>query len=452
MRRELSRRRLLGLLGAGAALPLLGARPAGALSGPSVIVVGAGMAGLAAARALADAGCHVTVLEARRRIGGRIDTDRSQGFAIERGANWIHGVTDNPVAGLARRAGLSLATTDYDDVAVAGANGRPVGDGLLERAFSRYETLLERVDEACEPAADTPLSQALRAADPGALDDPLMRWIAASWTEDETGGALEDLSACFFDEDDAFDGPDAIPLEGYDRLLPLLADGLDVRLGDAVESIDTSGKRPVVHAASGRFEADHVVCTVPLGVLKAGAIRFEPPLPAIHANAIEALGYGTIAKAAALFDKPFWPAATPFFGFAGETRGRWPTTLNLKAVSGVNGLMMISTGAYAARADAMGADERRDDLTDALRVMFGGRIRQPKAVVASAWSRDPFALGAYSYPAVGCRPSTFDVFAQPVGDTLHFAGEYTLFRYHGSVHGAYLSGQRAASNILATSR
>jgi polyamine oxidase len=113
-----------------------------------------------------------------------------------------------------------------------------------------------------------------------------------------------------------------------------------------------------------------------------------------------------------------------------------------------NGLMMICSGDYSRRADAMDAAELEVDLVGSLSDMFGIEIPSPRGIISSAWSRDPHALGAYSYPAVGNTPKHFAKLGQAVGKRLFFAGEHTTFDYHGTVHGALISGRRAASQVL----
>lgn len=452
MRRRITRRQLLALLGAAAlqGLPLL-QRAARAASGgrdARVIVIGAGIAGLSAARQLVDAGHEVVVLEARGRIGGRIDTDHSLGIAVERGANWIHGVVGNPVKALADSVGARTVSTDYDNIEVFQAGGRRVSTSALEVAEERYGALLERIDDRYDMGEDLPLSEALGVFDAEFLDDAVRRWVVSSDTQADTGANLEALSAYYFDEDDAFAGADAVLPQGYDAILTPLASGLDIRLNAPVKLVRHGGRTVVVETVSGRHEADHVICTVPLGVLKAGHIAFDPPLPAAHRQAIERVGFGNMTKAAVAFDQAFWSGHRHFFGYAGDERGRWPTALNLKVTSRRNILMMICSGTYSVRADAMDSSALSADLVGSLRDMFATEIPEPMSVISSSWSRDPYALGAYSFPALGSTPKHFDRLGMAVGDTLFFAGEHTEFDYHGTVHGALISGRRAASQIM----
>ncbi|NJR13526.1 MAG: FAD-dependent oxidoreductase, partial [Phyllobacteriaceae bacterium] len=158
---HLSRRQLVGGTTALASTALIGRAGAAA---PDVIVIGAGISGLAAARALSQAGKSVMVLEARDRIGGRIHTDRSLGFAAELGANWIHGADGNPLTALAQASGTQTLPFDHDALAVVDANGADLGSGYASLQ-DEFSTALERASGSCrDRAAGETLQAGLQSA------------------------------------------------------------------------------------------------------------------------------------------------------------------------------------------------------------------------------------------------------------------------------------------------
>ncbi|WP_342362466.1 flavin monoamine oxidase family protein [Terrarubrum flagellatum] len=444
---DISRRALIG-----GGLAVAGAPRAHAASDkkPKVIVVGAGVSGLAAARDLVDGGCDVVVIEARNRIGGRLHTSRALSAPVELGANWIHGVNGNPVTELARQVGAKTFVTDSEEkVEVFRSGGKPVRDRELDPAEARYERLLARIDNELDASADVSLRTAIEARDPSFFGDPLMQWVLANETEDDMGEAAEAISAYWFDEDGAFSGPEVVLPNGYDAILAPLSRGLDIRLNTPVRRIARKNDGVAIETANGLLEADFAVCSVPLGVLKAGAIAFDPILPRTHLDAINRIGFGTVARAAIEFAEPLWSANTHYFGYVADERGRWPLALNAKAYCGRNILCATSVGPYAVKADAKSPDELKADLLAALSDTFGRKLPPPIGFISSAWSRDEFARGAYSVTAPGATPADFDALAHPIDGRLFLAGEHTDFNYHATIHGALLSGRRAARAIRA---
>ncbi len=286
-----------GALGSGqdAAAELL------ALGVSSVVVVGAGAAGLAAAVDLRLAGIEVTVLEARDRIGGRVWTDGTMGFAVDLGASWIHGVRDNPLTGYADRVGADRIPFDYDDTDLV-----EVGDDW----------------EAFEVTAGI---------------------------EHELGADVADLSPDAMDEGEELGGGDALVHGGMLALLALLADGVDVRLDTPVERVVHGADGVVVTAGPlGEVAADAAIVTVPLGVLQAGTIVFDPPLPDGHREALERLGMGLLDKVVLLFDRPFWPEVD-LINIVPAQPGEWVEWVNLLPMTGRPALMGFNAGSVARR-------------------------------------------------------------------------------------------------------
>jgi monoamine oxidase len=228
----------------------------------------------------------------------------------------------------------------------------------------------------------------------------------------------------------------------------LLAKNIDMRLDTPVRAIRHSADGVVVETATGKSQADFAICTAPLGVLKAKAIAFDPLLPDALLASIERLGVGSVAKASIAFDQALWPAGPHWFGHVGRERGRWPIFLNVRAYSGRNILTAMSTGPHASKTEAMDRERLQNDLLDALGSMLGKKLPKSAGFIASAWSQDGYARGAYSVAAPGSTPADFDRFHAASESRLLFAGEHTDFAYHATVHGALLSGQRAAKAIL----
>lgn len=411
-----------------------------------VIIVGAGIAGLTAARQLANDGFEVLILEARDRLGGRIATDWSLGAPFEVGAGWIHGPEDNPLTDRPEAEGLTQFVTDDNSLAVFTATGEAINRPTLFALDARLKSAAEAIDDLLEE--DMPLSVALDRYDPKLLADPLFRWAMSAFVEFDTGGPIEALSAAYFNADSAFEGDDTVVLEGYDKLLPTPGPAVDIVFEAIVSDIEyEEGDGAAVYVGDEVFEADFAICTAPLGVLKADKIKFDPPLPSQIKSSINTIPMGTVTKLALAFDVPFWDIDTQYFGAITEPKGRWPYILNYRTFSDANILLLLSFGDYAFKADAMTEAEMREDAIDVIKGVFGPDIPTPTASLSTHWSTDPFSLGAYSYSGFGATPAHFDAFAKPVAEVLIFAGEHTDFAYHGTAHGALLSGRRAADQV-----
>jgi monoamine oxidase len=424
-----------------------------ACAGPpgAALVIGAGIAGLSAARALKDAGRAVTVLEARDRIGGRIHTSRLwQDVPIDLGASWIHGAKHNPLTELAAAAGASIAVTSYDNTQLhfaeslrggaAGGRGEQWASSVVERARAAAEradhdqSLREAIDRISPPTSRSAIQRAQ------------LEFHLAGNFEQEYAGAVEQLSAWNLDDGEEFGGDDMLFPGGYDQITRFLARDLDIRLNAVVAQIRWDEGGVELALSTGEvLRADQAIVTVPLGMLKTGAIRFVPDLPGDKRRVIERLGMGLLNKHFLRFDHVFWPTGYDWHELVKETPGRWSQWVSLVKVGAP--VLLGFTGAEAAR-----VIEPRDDRAivaeamEAVRAMFGASAPEPVGWQLTRWSRDPLALGSYSFNAVGSGRSDRDILARAeAGGVLRFAGEACSSAYPGTVHGALLSGRAAAA-------
>jgi monoamine oxidase len=404
-----------------------------------IVVVGAGMAGLAAARRLADAGMDITVLDARDRIGGRMWTDTSLGVPIDLGAAWIHGTDGNPLVGLADEVGAKTVETDFDDVVVfEGPNEVPAA--RVQAAFAAWAGVIDEIDSLGENAGnDESLADGL--AGVADLNDPILAWLVRSNVEEEYAADPGQLSLRWFGREGEFDGPDLILPGGYVQLAQHLARGLTIRLGTEVTRIGYDDAGVHLDTSQGSVTADRVIVTVPLGVLKAGTIAFDPPLPDAKRSAIEALGFGLLNKVVLAFDTPFWPEAPDVLGLAGPEQPVGNVVNGLRFAG--KPLLVGLRGGDAAR-----SREGLSDQDAVAEVVAALDAPPPTGSLVTRWASDPYARGSYSFLAVGSGPADMRALAEPVNERLRFAGEATQEEFFGTVHGAYLSGMREADRIL----
>jgi monoamine oxidase len=437
---------MAGLCAAG----LLGAAPAiGTAQGSApLLVLGAGLAGLAAARALQDAGRAVIVLEARARIGGRIHTSRLwPDLPMDLGASWIHGVRGNPLSELANGAGAGAVATRYDAALLLGPDGAEVdpdlraAERLLERALARAE----------QRDRDISVMQALESSGGWQGAPPELRrlvlYLVNSTLEQEYGGPARRLSAWYGQDSREFGGDDVLFPAGFDRITAHLARGLDIRLSAEVVEIAPGQVRL---SDGSRIAADRVICTLPLGVLQSGRVRFAEPLARDRQRAIDGLGMGLLNKCWLRFDRVHWPDDVDWIGWLGPRAGVWAEWVSLARATGAPVLLGFNAADQAAEVETLGDRDTVAAAHGALRGMFGARFPAPLAAQVTRWGRDPHAFGSYSFNAVGTGPDSRRALAGADWDgRLRFAGEAASSDYFGTAHGAVLSGREAARRIMA---
>lgn len=270
----------------------------------SVLVIGAGYAGIAAARRLTELGLRATVIEARGRIGGRVWSRPMGGTMIESGANWLQQGDANPLKACAELAGFALCPTDFRAPLDLGPDHaiRAIGMQGLSEAMAH---------SLAHTAPDRTLSEWRNdwSASAGAPPDEAMRRIITAEIELESGIPLEEMTVRSVLEPGVGEGDTWLPA-GLSALLANQSHGMDIRLNCPVDRLGF-GQDGVTAAGSwGTSAADAAIVTVPVAVLKSGQIRFDPPLPARHRTALNGLSAGRVEKVSLMFDRRFWPRAS----------------------------------------------------------------------------------------------------------------------------------------------
>ncbi|KAL7197387.1 hypothetical protein ACSBR2_020011 [Camellia fascicularis] len=371
---------------------------------PNVIIIGAGLAGLAAARQLMRLGFKVTILEGRKRAGGRVYTMKMEGgskvASADLGGSVLTGTLGNPLGILARQLAYPLHKV-RDRCPLYNLDGKPVDpdmDSKVETAFNRLSDKASRLRQLMgEVSQDVSLGAALetfRQVYGDAVNTEemnLFNWHLAN-LEYANAGLLSKFSLAFWDHDDPYDmGGDHCFLPGGNgRLVHALAENVPILYEKTVHTIRYTSDGVQVVVGNQVFEGDMVLCTVSLGVLKSGSIKFIPELPQRKLDGIKRLGFGLLSKYIEIL-----------------------------------GLMLA--GVY----EPQGID-----------------VPEPIQTVCTRWGTDPFSLGSYSNVAVGASGDDYDILAENVGDgRVFFAGEATTRRCPATMHGAFLSRLREAANM-----
>lgn len=443
-----------------------------------IVVVGAGIAGLACAKALKDAGYKVTILEARSRTGGRIYTDQN----FDYGAHWIHGTEGNPLADLAREYGLqtyftggdSTYTGTWERLQLRDSNGKN-RKGLAKAnsiiTGDEWRDALEdwRRDQEANNTPDVSVAEALRQICAPRVDksgcSEFAWWHLLLWARDEAAADLEELSALHWDDGyEVFGYGDSVIREGYGALIQKLEDGLAIKRNQIVRRIACTNTGVHVHTSGGEFDekplrAAKVVLTVPLGVLKAGVIDFDPPLPPAKRSAIISLGFGCLAKVAFRFRNVWWPQNQYVFGRqipdTQSGAAAEPTlVINAYCSHGKKMLILLVGGAMGKRLEAMTPRKAKRWAWKRIVETLGTEIRENRITepddgdfFRTDWSLDKFAQGSYSFMKVGATPQHIVDLGASVANRLYFAGEATSVEHWGNAHGAYLSGRQVAYEI-----
>jgi len=425
-----------------------------------VLVIGAGIAGLAASRDLSLDGYDVAVLEARDRVGGRIWTSHELEVPTDLGASWIHGFEDNPIARLARRHDIEVLRTDissvtparYRSVALYDEDGRRLDAREIAEMSELMADYLEFIAAKQKEGVEMSLlavEEAFAASE--AFDADRRRrlnFIARTYLEHEWAGPRSEVSLLEFDKTLGFAGHDRVFPSGYSQITDRLAEGTHILLGHEVTQVDYSGARVDVLTNHGSFQANHVLVTVPIGVLQAGRIVFNPTLPRSKRAAIRTLRMGVFNKIFLKFDSVFWGDDYELIGYMGSQDSDWPEIVNFHKIAGLPVLLAFSAGEAGEKNELRGDAELVECLMDCLRKMYGRDIPEPSGHVITRWKQDPFSLGAYSYVPVGAKQSQRRQIGMAVENRVFFAGEATSEFFPSTVHGAFLSGVRAAYEIM----
>ena len=405
---------------------------------PDVVVVGAGTAGLAAADALQKSGLSVLTIEASDEVGGRCITD-SNLFSVpfDRGGAWMHSASVNPLAQIAEQSGerLHKAQWIWSRVHIQGQN-------LTEQEVADYRTYQDAIWESVEATRNQTFDAAIDKVLP---ENP--------WRETAQHSVAQMLSA----DADVASAQDAATYHqtnedwliagGLGAFVHRLHSGIDVVCSCPATKIDYSGPRIKVTTPKGTVEADHVILTVSSAILSTGRIRFHPELPQEKYAAANDLPLGLLNKVGIEFDAAWRDAVeaemmdyhsgdTEFcsilFGFMGSTLATG-----------------FVAGRYADTLEKEGKGAATAYCLEALHAFFGSDIQKRiLRMEETAWRGNENTLGSYSYARPG-RSNARTMLAAPVSDRLFFAGEATMATSYSTVHGAYLSGCRAAEEINA---
>ncbi|WP_246389205.1 flavin monoamine oxidase family protein [Microvirga mediterraneensis] len=405
---------------------------------PDVAIVGAGSAGIAAARRLLASGATVTILEARDRIGGRTVTRRFKGHPVDLGAHWLHAGPINPLVALGRARGEPLRRAPVNGhFFVRGRPGTRAERVALDGAFAMADRAMTQAAKARE---DQPAAAVLPPMGPQGRRGAAIHGLVSGRPLDEV--SLHDFPSMEYADNLFIAG-------GLGAYVGRLAHRLPVRTGTAVHGIDWSGEGVRIETSAGTLRARAVLVTAPMAVLQQEAIRFAPALPCPVAEAINGFTQGVYEHVIL-----HWPDSP----FRGADR--------LASLTGTHrqppGLLTRIDGTafhfFELDQPTASAFDRRDVHAPyryaraVLAEQFGHRaIRNLAAVHNTAWRHDPWSRTSWAVVPPGLY-AIRDVLKAPVGERIWFAGEALSRAQWGTAGGAWDEGERAAGEIIATLR
>ena len=404
-----------------------------------VAVIGAGAAGIGAVRRLAEDGRHrVVLLEARDRVGGRVHTVTPTGFALDRGAEWLHSADRNPLSPIAQSLGFSIHRRPPEWTT------RLSRSGETPEAEADWLATREAQGRARRKAAAELEDRSLASVLP-----PSGRWnqlldASSTWGN---GAELDRVSVKdYVRYDESSTNINWRLGEGYGRLFEKLAEGMAVALETPVTRVDHRGRTIRLDTERGTVTAARVIVTVPTSILAAELIRFDPPLPDKIAAAA-GLPLGVDNKLFIALDGLASGIVREGF-LVGSTVRRETMNYQIRPLDRP-AIYCFFGGRFAAAMEREGAAAMFAFAGDELAGILGNDIRRRiSPLAATGWLTDPWSRGSYSYALPG-HAGDRAVLAAPVDNRLFFAGEATSPNFFSTAHGAYISGVAAAEAVLA---
>lgn len=402
-----------------------------------LIVVGAGAAGLAAARTARAGGLAVRVLEAGARPGGRAVTDtETLGVLWDRGAHWLHNALANPLRRCADELGMAYDQGPRDLRLFRPGHGFASTE-FQDAFFAFEEAALAAVVAAGRQGLDVPCADVLPV-------HPNFRTMLDSWFAAFNGVEPERMST--LDYARSVEGANWGVVDGYGTLLLRAAGDQAVDLQTPVRRIGWSGPRVRVETARGTLEAAAAIVTVSTGVLATSGLMFDPPLPERHQTAIAAVPLGQANKVAVAFKRNVLGTdAHHFLAF------EHPTLETIRfdmRPAGRDLALGYFGGRFAGEIEAAGDAAMAAFALDQLAAAYGGDIRnQVKGIATTGWCGDPRFRGGYSCARPG-QAAARQVLSESLAGRVFFAGEACSIEAYGTVHGAWASGEAVAGGVL----
>lgn len=431
----------------------------------NVVIIGAGISGLEAAHQLDRKGVKpIMILEGRDRIGGRIWTEKIGDTPIDLGASWIHGLDEgspspNPLYLITQRNNIETSkttqtTTIYDNI------GKKIADDSYD-LFSSYELFAEKYSESLTDEQKEKLSiqemidkfsiaNNLNAEKRKMLEYTMQWYVGMEQAENTTNISFaKSLETQYYNEDE--DNEVIFP-NGYDQIINCLSPKSENVIHANVTEVDYSNIPIKIKTNRGDFTAKYVISTLPIPILQnktSIGVKFTPEFEQKKKDAINSILMGTMNKVYLLYEKSFWGSSSWINSISDNSHDKnWQFFFNLYKYDNKPILLAFSVGESAKKIEKKSDLEIKNEVVEAIRKIYPDSP-DPIEIKITRWSSDPLAGGSYSTLfRTGNTVNAANILAEPIDKKLFFAGEATNPYYYGTVHGAFVSGYRAAEEII----
>ncbi len=421
------------------------------MSQKKIIIIGAGIAGLAAGTRLLEHGFDVLLLEARDRCGGRISTDNKLGIPIGRGAGWIHGIEHNPITALAQRFHAKMLPADTKHYVRFDRHGNSIPLDVMQAFDTKFDALLEQAKKLADEAKHdlalaTVLTHLMKSEKFSSVEWDLFE-TKLRFFEGYIGAGYEFLSARHWDQEETWPGENCFLTNSYQPIIAGLSKNCPLQLNTVVTKINLRKNDVEIITENTSFYANAVIITLPLGVLQKNVVKFNPPLPDDKQKAIERLGMGLLDITAIKFPRIFWPEDSQAMFFTQFDTLSVATFFNTYRFTEQPILLGYYGGERARQLENFSDEKFIAKIKQNFQTFFGKSLPEPESYFITRWSQDPFSYGSYSYIPPGASCADYEAIGKPIANRLFFAGEATCANYLATTHGAYLSGIREADRI-----
>ncbi|MDY6487360.1 NAD(P)/FAD-dependent oxidoreductase [Acinetobacter faecalis] len=420
-----------------------------------VVIIGAGISGLACAQALKNAGKNVLVLEAKERIGGRLHSINYEDETFDLGASWIHGIDNNPIWEIAQNNEIETAIFNYIGSDFFHENGQ-VFTAQEKQEFVEYIQCIEKLFlESKQDSAQNALNDIFNNLTINSLSfshnqlKKLLYSYFERFANDPFATELNQLSTQFQKYEGYFNGDEVIFPQGYSQILSTFCKDIAIEKNIQVNQMVLENNAvKIIDANDREYLASKIVVSVSLGVLKKNLIQFVPELPQQHQNAISKMGFGSFNKVFfELEDSLNLQANSNSNSFYYWVNGTWFNILDLSKIYNKPIYLMLFGGAQSEFIDKTTDVEVWDFIYKNLNTSLINLPIKPKRIFITRWGADEFNYGSFSFPAIGHSESLVATLNEPVEDRIFFTGEHCSLEYAGTVHGAYLNGLETAEKI-----